>query len=233
MRSPIDPTGQSFPARSAPRVARLRTFDNRAGELISALRRAEAERAGKAGRGRRRKNGTGRPDLTRLRIAAVTGSFLSAVSSLGFCTLAFASHAEWPLIGVWTVSAIATATILAFFTALRRSLARHALELHAAHTAFCAALRGMAEEQVLNLEATHLLRDSRDDPELTNAILTGIVHEYTDAERSSAPDEEVDRQHKFSALVGKATKPANQNHPIARTLRRLASDVSADVSEAR
>jgi hypothetical protein len=232
LRSLIDPTGQSFPARSAPRVPRPHSFDTRAGELISALRESAAEQAAGTKRTRHGKSTDRRPALTRSRVAAVTGSFLSVVSSLAFCTLAFASHAEWPLIGVWAVPAGATLVIPLFFMALRRSPATHELELQAARTAFCAALRGMAEQQVLNLEARQLLRNSEDGPEPANAIRTGIVHEYTDAGRSSAPDEESDRHHKFSTPVGSATNPAHQDHPIARTLRRPASDVSADVSEA-
>ncbi|MGW1072871.1 hypothetical protein [Streptomyces sp. NPDC002537] len=200
--------------------------------LISALREAGRKSAG-AESARRRQGLCGHPELTRLRIAAVAGSFLSAVSTLGFCTLAFASDAEWPLIGVWAVSAAATLAILAFFTALRRSLVKQAMRLQVSHEMFCAALRGMAEEQVLDLEAKQLLRHSQDDPELANAILAGIVREYTDAEQSAGRSAEPDRGHTFSVLVDKVTKPANQDHLIARTLRRLASDVDADVSEAR
>lgn len=234
VRSLTDPTGRSFPARSAPRVTRPRPFDKGTGALLSALRQEEgqwisgtAPTAAKGELGRH-------PELTRLRIAAVTGSFLSAVSTLAFCTLAYASHAEWPLIGVWAMSAGATLAILLFFTALRRALAKQREhELQVSRSMFCAALRGMAEDQVLNLEAKQLLRRSQDDPELANAILAGIVREYTDAEQSAEKHTELGRHHKIAVLVGKVTNPANQDHLIARTLRRLASDVDVDVSEAR
>ncbi len=234
VRSLIDPEGQSFPARSAPRVTRPRPFGEGTGALISALRKEEARQiTGTAPAGHQEELGR-HPELTRLRIAAVTGSFLSAVSTLAFCTLAFASHAQWPLIGVWAVSAGATLAILAFFTALRRALAKQrAHQLRISRSMLCATLRGMAEEQVLDLEAKQLLRRSQDDPELANAILAGIVREYTDAEQSAEQHSELGRHHTFSVLVDKVTNPANQDHLIARTLRRLASDVDADVSEAR
>ncbi|ARZ69936.1 hypothetical protein SMD11_4330 [Streptomyces albireticuli] len=159
---------------------------------------------------------------------AVAGSFLSAVSTLGFCSLAFASDAKWPLIGVCTVSAAATAAILIFYAALRRSVARRALRLQTAPP-MKDTLRGMAAEHVSNLEAARLLRCSERDPQLADAILVEIVREYTDAERSrTSPPAEVqpERQRTFSSLVGNAAKPAHQNHLITRTLRRIASDVS-------
>ncbi|MFE0046996.1 hypothetical protein [Streptomyces albireticuli] len=212
----------------------MRSFDEGAAALIAALREEEGKQIAEAASARQRDDAERNPDLTRLRLVAVAGSFLSAVSTLGFCSLAFASDAKWPLIGVCTVSAAATAAILIFYAALRRSVARRALRLQTAPP-MAVTLRGMAAEHVSNLEATRLLRCSEHDPQLTDAILVEIVREYTDAERSrtsppvgASPPTEVraERQRTFSSLVGNAAKPAHQNHLITRTLRRIASDVS-------
>lgn len=225
--SVLEPPDQKNSDPEGSRITRARSFDEGAAALISALQDERGKQTGAAGT--RHGGDTERnPDLTRLRLVAVTGSFLSAVSTLGFCSLAFASDAKWPLIGVCTVSAAATAAILIFYTALRRSVTRRALRLQAA-TPMKATLHSMAAEHVSNMEATHLLRCSEANPQLADAILVEIVREYTDAERSrTSPPAEVppQRRRTFSSVVDNAAKPAHQNHLITRTLRRIASDVS-------
>ncbi|WP_221504915.1 hypothetical protein [Streptomyces eurocidicus] len=228
MLSVLEPPDQKNSDPEGSRITRARSFDEGAAALIAALQDERGKQTTEAVRTRHGGDSERNPDLTRLRLVAVTGSFLSAVSTLGFCSLAFASDAKWPLIGVCTVSAAATAAILIFYTALRRSVARRALLLQTAPP-MNATLQSMAAEHVSNMEAARLLRCSEDNPQLADAILVEIIREYTDAERSrTSPPAEVpsERRRAFSSLVGNAVKPAHQNHLITRTLRRIASDVS-------
>ncbi|MET9516532.1 hypothetical protein [Streptomyces sp. NPDC002994] len=233
MLSVLDPTGRVLPARPSVQSATSRTFDEGVEALIAALSVVEAEEEKASEGGARGISDTHRP-LSKLRITAVTGSFLCAVSTLVLCTIAMASDTAWPLIAVSAISASATLAIALFFAVLRWTLARQALALKNAQ-AMRAVLRQMAESKVADLETKQLLRLSQDNPELANAILGEIMTEYTDAEQS--PGRHSSQGDGRGISVEHLMQAASVNHVVARTLRRLASDVSeartSDVSEAR
>lgn len=166
-------------------------------------------------------------------MAAVTASFLCAVSTLVLCIIAIASDTAWPLIAVSAISAGATIAIVLFFGVLRWTLNRQALELQTRHR-MRAVLREMAEAKVSAMEVGRLLRLSQHNPKLANAILVEIMTEYTDAEHS--PDQLPGQIDGGGISVDRLMQTASANHVVVRTLRRLASDVSearsSDVSEA-
>ncbi|MER6435847.1 hypothetical protein ABT275_05740 [Streptomyces sp. NPDC001185] len=80
------------------------------------------------------------------------------------------------------------------------------------------------------METRKLLDRSKNSPELASAILARIVTEYTTDEQQAAGPETVSIG---TRSLSKVLRVAGPQHPIARALRRLASDVNVtDTSEA-
>ncbi|MFI6336815.1 hypothetical protein [Streptomyces sp. NPDC050535] len=217
MRSVLDPTGQVLAARPNACSQRPRSFDEGVEALLEALPEPALLDSETRARVRRMGADVEYQGLSKLRLAAVTVSFVSTVSTFAFCTVAIAVNSSWPLLVIGTLSASATLAISAFFIALRWTLTRR-------REAMRAALRCMAHARISDLEDQQLLRRSRDDPELASAILVEIMTEYTDAVQSQ--DSGSPTVHSRSISVDRLMRTAGQNHVVAQALRRLASDVS-------
>ncbi|MFF8637450.1 hypothetical protein ACF052_24950 [Streptomyces pilosus] len=227
-RAVLDPTGKTLPARAADTDFDVRPFDEGVDALIAALDAEESSPVEPERHPVLRK----RPEpflspslsLSRLRLVAVTASFLSAVLTSTLGLLSLASGTNWPVAVLSTSSVLATLGIAAFFTALQRSLKQkqralhsRAVEVEDVHEA----LRRMAEHQVESLEARSLIRRSKGDPELAHALLMEIISEYeVGRERHLAS-----AGHSPKMSVEQVMKTASEDHPVVQMLRRLASDV--------
>ncbi|WP_157968681.1 hypothetical protein [Streptomyces geranii] len=216
----LDPTTRVVPARSCPTTAPPRSFTEGAEALIAELDRLPPP-------------DTAEPadHLPGLRLAAVRVSFISALITVA-CLPALALDIEWPLIFVAAASLAATLLIVLFLAGLYRSIARReALEqLHHQHMKDL--LASMARQRVADLEDRELIERSKNNPELTSAILATIMTEYTDAELPAAMPRERSSASRTLSL-SRVLAVAGPHHPLARVLRRLASDVKmTDTSEA-
>ncbi|MEU6810886.1 hypothetical protein ABZ920_18240 [Streptomyces sp. NPDC046831] len=223
-RAVLDPTGKALPARAAHSDFEVRSFDEGVHALISALD-AERDSPPEPAEGSRpwaRRLGP-RLSLSRLRIVAVTASFLSAVLTSALGLVSLASGTNWPVAVISASSVVATVGIGAFFAALQYSLRQKERELHHRDLDLMRkALMRMAENQVQSLEANSLIRRSKGDPELASALLIEILSEYDEGGRRSLLVSEAHSPH-FS--VEQVMKTASEDHPVVRMLRRLAADV--------
>ncbi|MEV5270982.1 hypothetical protein ACIG5C_20815 [Streptomyces werraensis] len=225
-RAVLDPTGRIFPARAADHGMAVRSFHEGVESLISALD-AETDRSRRSASeltGHKTHVEVSR-SLSRLRLVAVTTSFLSAVLTSALGLVSLASGTDWPVAVISACSVLATVGIGAFFTALQRSLKQKERELHHRETAMIReTLKRMAENQVDSLEAASLIRRSRVDPALASALFMEIVSEYDESGRNSPIV-----SHSPKVSVEQVMKTASEDHPVVKILRRLA----ADVQEAR
>ncbi|CAM5434684.1 hypothetical protein [Streptomyces pilosus] len=223
-RAVLDPTGKALPARAADTDFDVRPFNEGVEALIAALDAEESSPVEPERRPGLRKRPEPSLSLSRLRLVAVTASFLSAVLTSTLGLLSLASGTNWPVAVLSTSSVLATLGIAAFFTALQRSLKQkqralhsRAVEVEDVHEA----LRRMAEHQVESLEARSLIRRSKGDPELAHALLMEIISEYeVGRERHLAS-----AGHSPKMSVEQVMKTASEDHPVVQMLRRLASDV--------
>ncbi|MFJ9613472.1 hypothetical protein [Streptomyces noursei] len=222
VRAVLDPTGKVFPARAENLGFEVRPFDEGVDALISALDAENDHSLQEATDSKPRVHRfEASVSLSRLRIVAVTASFLSAVltSALGLISLASGTH--WPVAVISAVSVVATFGIGAFFAALQRSLRQKERDLHHRETALIReALKRMTENQVESLETKSLIRRSQEDPELASALLMEIVSEYDEGGHSN-----LSTPHSPKVSVEQVMKTASKDHPVAKILRRLAADV--------
>ncbi|WP_415940075.1 hypothetical protein [Streptomyces sp. 039-1] len=214
----VDPTTQVAPARSAGPPVRTRTFADGVDTLLAELDRASTKQP----------QDIIDNDLSFLRLAAVGLSFVSAVVTV-LCLPALAFDIQWPLILVAVASIASTVLIIWFFTALRRAISVRATLQKEEHQRMKAVLEGIARTRIEDMETRKLLDRSKNNPELTSAILARIVTEYTDDEQHAAGLETESTGTRSLSNVLRVAGPA---HPLARVLRRLASDVNVtDTSE--
>ncbi|MEU5324115.1 hypothetical protein AB0G67_46455 [Streptomyces sp. NPDC021056] len=221
MLAVLDPSARVFPARPPRTTVTPRTFTEGAEALLAELDRPLAADA------------TGIPDdLPVLRIVTVRVSFVSAVLTV-LCVPPLAFGIEWPLIVVAVASLAATSLIISFFAGLRRSTARRAAQQQLHHHQMKELLEGLARERVAELEDRELIERSKNSPELTSAILATIMTEYADAEQPAKAHAEKSDSPARSLSLARVLAVAGPQHPLARVLRRLASDVTmTDTSEA-
>ncbi|WP_329529590.1 hypothetical protein [Streptomyces sp. NBC_01462] len=215
----VDPTTQIAPARSAAPPVRTRTFTDGVDRLLAELDRTSAAPP---------RDITDK-DLSFLRLAAVGLSFVSAVVTV-LCLPALAFDIQWPLILVAVASIASTVLIIWFFTALRRAISIRAVVQKEEHQRMKAVLEAIARTRIEDMETRKLLDRSKNSPELASAILARIVTEYTtDEQQAAGPGTESTGTRSLSNVL----RVAGPQHPIARALRRLASDVNVtDTSEA-
>ncbi|MFF7446108.1 MULTISPECIES: hypothetical protein [unclassified Streptomyces] len=217
----LDPSARVLPARPPRTTVTPRNFTEGAEALLAELDRLPATEA------------TAVPDdLPVLRIATVRVSFVSAVLT-ALCVPPLAFGIEWPLIVVATASIAATSLIISFFAGLRRSISRRATQQQLHHHHMKELLEGLARERVADLEDRELIERSKNSPELTSAILATIVTEYADAEQPAEAHAAKAGGRERSLSLARVMAVAGPQHPLARVLRRLASDVTTtDTSEA-
>lgn len=221
-RAVLDPTGKMLPARASNSDLEVRPFDEGVKALISALD-VEAESSEPARVSRHVQWLGTSMSLSRLRLVAVTASFLSAVLTSALGLVSLASGTNWPVAVISASSVLATVGIAAFFAALQHSLRQKERELHYRDNELMRdAFKRMAESRVESLEARSLIRRSKGDPELASALLIEIVSEYNKSEGEHDPGSG-SRSPKVS--VEQVMKTASDDHPVVQMLRRLASDV--------
>ncbi|MGI5402933.1 hypothetical protein ACQEVG_26475 [Streptomyces sp. CA-135486] len=223
-RALLDPTGTVLPARAKSRQIDLRSFDDGVEALISALDSEDSSRLALAMKSEDTLRSFGvLPNLSSLRLVAVTGSFLSAVLTSVLGALALVSGTSWPIAVISVSSAVATLGIGVFFVALQHSLRQKARSLHERELELVReAVQRMAKSQVEALEARGLIKRSKGDPELAGALLMEIVSEYNEEKSSGITAPEF---HSPAVTVEQVMSTASEDHPVVRMLRRLASDV--------
>ncbi|MEU0337091.1 hypothetical protein [Streptomyces sp. NPDC006193] len=222
MQAVFDPTARIAPARTRGPARPPRSFTEGAEALLARLDappQPEPDRPPHA-------------DLPLLRLVTVRLSFVSAFLTAA-CVPLLAKGLEWPLFVVGAGATVAAVLIIAFFASLRYTIARRAKAQELHHQHMKQMLEGMARERVVDLEDRQLIERSRSSPELTSAILATILTEYAEAERLPAADRPRGGDTMRTLSLPRVLAVAGPQHPLARALRRLATDVrTTDTSEA-
>lgn len=220
MLAVLDPTGKVLPATPRRTPVTPRSLTDGAEALLAELDKLPAVET------------TELPDdLPVLRVVTVRASFVSAVLTV-LCVPPLAFGIEWLLIVVAVASLAATSLVIFFFAGLRRSIARRASQQQQHQLHMKELLEGLARGRVAELEDHELIQRSKNSPELTSAILATIVTEYADAEQPAEVSAAKRSGPARSRALARLLAVAGPQHPLARGLRKLASDVTmTDTSE--